>query len=186
MNFDAETKNNKIEKGSPKDDEPVFICIGKIHRTHGIHGDVVLSPMTDFPERIRAGRVIYIGEAHRPAKITRVRQQPPSLLIGISDYNDEVEAAELRNTYIYVRSDELPKLPEGEYYFHQLLGCTAIDPEGKSHGIITEILETGANNVYVIKKSDGQEELVPAVPEYVMSISIPRKEILIKFPEWVD
>lgn len=184
MDSYAEEKMMNNE-GSLSFSGPEFICIGKIHRTHGIRGDVLLEPMTDFPERIRSGRKVYAGEEHKPLKITRVRQKPPMLLVGFSEFKDETESAVLRNQFLYVRADELPKLPDGEYYFHELIGLEAVNKDGKIMGVLSEILETGANDVYVIRKEDGSEELVPAVPQFILEVDMPKRQIRIDFPEWI-
>lgn len=172
-------------QGSLQTSEPEFICIGKIHRAHGIKGDVILDPMTDFPERIRRGKTVYIGEEHKPLTVARVRQKPPFLLVGFKEIEDETEAAEFRNTYVFVKTADLPKLPEGEFYFHQLIGLEAVNVSGEHIGILSEILETGANDVYVINKDDGTEELVPDVPQFIQKIDIDGHRIIIDFPEWV-
>lgn len=177
--------NQSNNQGSLQTSEPEFICIGKIHRTHGIKGDVILDPMTDFPERIRRGKTVYAGESHRQLTVSRVRQKPPFLLVGFKEIEDETEAAEFRNTFVYVKTSDLPKLPEGEYYFHQLIGLEAINAKDEHIGTLTEILETGANDVYVIRKDDETEELVPDIPQFILSIDIDRHVIKIDFPEWI-
>ena len=71
------SENHNNNQGSLQSSEPEFICIGKIHRAHGIRGDVILDPMTDFPERIRRGKTVYAGEDHTPLTIARVREKAP-------------------------------------------------------------------------------------------------------------
>ena len=88
--------NNLNNQGSLQTSGPEFICIGKIHRAHGIQGDVVLDPMTDFPERIRRGKSVYIGETHIPVTVARVRQKPPFLLVGFKGIENETKASEFR------------------------------------------------------------------------------------------
>ena len=177
--------NNEINQGSLKVGEPEFICIGKIHKSHGIKGDVVLDPMTDFPERIRRGKTVYAGENHQLLTIARVRQKPPFLLVGFREITDETQASEFRNTLLFVKTSDLPELPEGEYYFHQLIGLEAVNEAGDHVGTLYEILETGANDVYVIRKDDGTEELVPDIPQYIQQIDVKNHFIKISFPEWV-
>ena len=177
--------NHTNNEGSLQTSEPEFICIGKIHRAHGIRGDVILDPMTDFPERIRRGKAVYAGEDHLPLTVARVRSKPPYLLVGFSELQDETAASELRNQYLYVKASDLPELPDGEYYFHQLIGLEAVDAMGAHVGTLSEILETGANDVYVIKKDDGTEDLVPDVPQFILEISLEEKKIKINFHEWI-
>lgn len=182
---ERDNANLKNNQGSLQTSEPEFICIGKIHRAHGIRGDVVLDPMTDFPERIRRGKVVYAGDDHTPLTVLRVREKAPYLLVGFKEVEDETAASVFRNTYVYVKTADLPKLPDGEYYFHQLIGLEAVNTDGKHVGVLSEILETGANDVYVIRKDDGSEELVPDVPQFIRLIDVPNHRIRIDFPDWI-
>ncbi len=176
---------NAKNSGLSETGGPEFICIGKIHRTHGIKGDVILDPITDFPERIRKGRAVFAGEQHKPLTIARVREKAPYLIVGFKELEDETKAAEFRNQYLYVKASDLPKLPEGQYYFHQLIGLDALDKAGGHVGVLTEIIETGANDVYVIRTDSGKEELVPAIPQHILKVDIDAKQISIDFPEWI-
>lgn len=181
-------RDNKVtsdKKGSPVTGGPEFICIGKIHRAHGIRGDVVFNPMTDFPERIRRGKTIYVGDEHLPLTIAHVSEKPPYLLVGFKEISDETAASQLRNRFAYVKTDELPPLPEGEYYFHQLIGLEAVDQAGSHIGVLADILETGANDVYVIRKDDESEELIPDIPQFILGIDLEEKKITVVLPEWI-
>ncbi len=178
-------KANQNKQGSLQNSGPEFICIGKIHRAHGIRGDVILDPMTDFPERIRRGKIVYVGEDHKALTVCRVREKPPYLLVGFSEIGDETAASEFRNQYMYVRTADLPPLPEGEYYFHELIGLDAVGADGQNIGVLSEILETGANDVYVIRKPDGTEELIPDIPQFILKIDIEAHTITINLPEWI-
>lgn len=169
--------------GSSKNGEPEFVCVGKIHRSHGIEGAVVFNPMTDFPERIRRGKTLWVGEEKRPLTVRLVRQKPPYLLVTFREIFNETEASDLRNTYAFVRVDELPPLAPGEYYFHQLLGLTVLNELGEAVGKLDDILETGANDVYVVRTEDGSEKLVAAIPENILTVTIENRTITIRFPE---
>lgn len=175
----------KADQGSPDTGEPGFVCIGKIHRTHGIEGTVVLNPMTDFPERIRSGKKVFAGLDHRPLTIVSVGQKPPYLLVRFAEFTNETEAAELRNTFLFVPIADLPPLPHGEYYFHQLIGLEAVNEAQEHVGTLKEILETGANDVYVILRDEGTEELVPAIPQYIKEVRLSEKKIILNLPEWL-
>lgn len=172
-------------KGSSMPDEPHFVCIGKIHRSHGIQGEVVFLPLTDFPERIRRGKRVYISEEHIPAVIQSVRKKPPFLLIHFDLFSDERQTEWTKNKFVYVSVQDLPELPAGEYYFHQLIGLDVVSPDQVHVGILREILETGANDVYVIQRDNGKEELIPAIPQFVKKILIDEKKIIIEMPEWI-
>lgn len=169
--------------GSPQNGEPEFVCVGKIHRSHGLDGSVVLNPMTDFPERIRPGKKLLAGDEKRELTIRAVRTKPPYLLVRFDEIQDAEAASELRNTFVYVSVASLPKLPEGEYYFHQLIGLTAVSEDGTPLGRLEDILETGANDVYVIRLHDGSEKLVADIPANIGKVDINAGTMIVRIPE---
>jgi 16S rRNA processing protein RimM len=161
----------------PTPGEPVFLVVGKLRRPHGVRGEMILEVYTDFPERLRTGSTVFVGEEHQPRKIRSRRRYSEDLLLALEGCTTPEEAGELRNTYLYVRSDLIPPLPEGEFYHHQLLGLCVVSDEGRYLGRLTQILETGANDVYVIQPESGKEILLPAVDSVILSVELPRGEI---------
>ena len=119
------------ETGSPLTGEPVFLVVGKLRRPHGLAGEILMEIITDFPERMRRGREVFIGEAHTPVIIEKSRPQPPFLLVKFRDIETPDAAGEFRNNIVYVRADSLPPLPEGEYYHHQLVGLRVLAENGQ-------------------------------------------------------
>lgn len=140
--------------------------------------------LTDFPERIRAGKTVYVGEKYQPVKITHVRSQNRALLISLEGCNTPEDVARYRNLVVYVPTKEVPKLPEGEYYHHEILGASVVDQNGVELGSLYEILETGANEVYVVKSPEGKEILLPAIESVILSISLEKKLVTVHPPEW--
>lgn len=84
---------------------------------------------------------------------------------------------------VTMEEKDLPRLPDGEYYYFQLLGLSVI-AEGKNIGEIKEIIKTGANDVYVVAVPKGKEICLPAIPSCILSIDIERKEMKVALPEW--
>ena len=171
--------------GSPAPGEPVFVALGFLRRTHGIYGEIIMDVLTDFPERMRAGRLVYVGENHEEHKLATVRQANKTLLVSIRGYSTPEEAARFRNSYVYARVDELPELPEGEYYHHQLIGLAVIHENGTPLGKLMEVLETGANDVYVVRDDKGSEQLFPAIADVVLSVDLERQEMRVRPQDWV-
>lgn len=170
--------------GSPSSGEPVFLAAGLIRRTHGLTGELVMTVLTDFPERIKKGKEVFIGENHLPLEIAGVRWQNKDLLICFVNYDNIELASRLKNNVLFIKADGLPELPKGEYYHHQLIGLTVVDDEGKILGILNEILETGANDVYVVKAEDGNEILLPALNDVIIEIDLSAKKMRVKQPSW--
>jgi 16S rRNA processing protein RimM len=175
----------EIKTGSPAPGEPAFLAVGRFRRTHGVAGEIMFEVLTDFPERLGPGRQYYVGDLHRPLLILSRRPVEKGLLLTLEGYTDVDQVAALTNEVLYVRSDSLPPLPEGEFYFHQLLGMRVEDGTGQVLGRIAEILETGANNVYVVKSEEGNELLIPAVEPFVQEIDLEKGVMRINPPEWL-
>lgn len=163
--------------GSPSPGEPVFLVVGKLHRPHGVEGEIILEVITDFPERLQPEVGVYVGEEHRLLRIRDRRQHARGLLLAFEGYHDPERVGELRNQWVYVRAEDRPPLPEGEYYHHQLLGLRVVDEEGKHLGILTHILDTGANEVYVVRPESGPEILLPAIEPVILDINIEKGEM---------
>jgi 16S rRNA processing protein RimM len=90
----------------------------------------------------------------------------------------------LTNQLVYTRSDHLPGLPEGEFFFHELIGLDVFDTEDHYLGVLTEILETGANDVYLIRDQAGGEVLIAAVDENILEIDLERGRMTVAVIHW--
>ncbi len=170
--------------GSPQPGEPVFLAVGFLRRPHGVEGEILMEVLTDFPERLRSGRTVYVGEDHQPMRIAHKRSQDRALLITFPGIDTPEAAGLLRNKRVYIQADNLPELPEGEYYHHQLMGLKVIDENGLEIGLLTEIIETGANDVYVTTSVEGKEILFPAIESVILGVDLERNEMRVKLPAW--
>ncbi|MGB9674448.1 MAG: ribosome maturation factor RimM, partial [Anaerolineales bacterium] len=156
--------------GSPVEGEPAFLVIGKIRRSHGVHGDVLMEVISDFPERIQAGVTVYVGESAQPLEIVSCRTHKDGLIIRFAAYDNPESVSVLRNTLVFVRSEDRPLLAPGEYYHHQLLGLQVNSDEHEVLGRVVEILETGANDVFVVQSEDGKKIYIPYADEFIKEI----------------
>lgn len=175
----ANSANSNGAAGSPQTGEPLFLVVGKIHHPHGLKGDVIMEVITDFPERLRAGVVVYVGDQHIPLTIHSRRKYGTDLLLNFAEYKNPESAAELTNKLVFVRADDRPPLADGEYYQHQLLGLQVVSEEGQVLGNLVQILETGANDVYIVQPETGSEVLLPAIPDVIKGVELENKRIII-------
>jgi 16S rRNA processing protein RimM len=180
----SRVKNENHTAGSPLEGEPLYLVVGRLRKPHGLSGELLFDVHTDFPERIVPGKKIYVGEEHQPETIASIRPHQRGLLLKLSGKDTFENVELLRNQWVYVRSDELPALPDGEYYFHELIGLDVYDEQGMLLGKFKEILETGANDVYLILTPDGKELLLPAIDEIVKQIRIRDRKMIVNPPEW--
>ena len=155
------------EQGSPKG-ESIYLAIGFIRRPHGVKGEVIMDLHTDFPERIKPGRKVYIGDRHESATLGSVREHAGGVLVRIRGYDTPETAGRFRNQWVYVKTTEVPPLPEGQHYKYELIDMQVIDDAGNPLGTLTDILETGANDVYIVKSEAGKEILLPAIPSVIL------------------
>ncbi|MHC1784455.1 MAG: ribosome maturation factor RimM [Anaerolineaceae bacterium] len=181
---DALHSNHEAITGSPSGGEPVFLAAGQLRRTHGLTGEMVMTILTDFPARLRKGKTVFVGEKYAEMHISGVRSQNKDLLVTFEGIENPDQANKLRNKVVYVKADSLPELPEGEYYHHQLIGLQIEDETGSPLGVLAEILETGANDVYVVKSSDGSELLLPAIEDVILEVDLAAGRMRAKLPIW--
>lgn len=167
----SKTKN---APGSP-DGEPVYLVVGFLRRAHGVHGELIMDLHTDFPERLRRGKKLFVGEDRRPMTLSGVRPHANGLLVQLRGVETPEEAGQFRNQWVYVKASEVPSLPEGKMYQHELLGFQVVDENENVLGELVEILETGANDVYVIKDANGRELLLPAIPSVILELDPGRR-----------
>lgn len=163
--------------GSPQPGEPVFIAVGKLRRPHGVRGEIIMEIYTDFPERLQVGMLLYAGENRQELSLVRRRAHQNHLLVAFEGYTTPESVGTLRNQVLYIPAAELPSLPEGEYYHHQLLGMRVIDEMGRMLGNVAEILETGANDVLAVRAESGREILLPMIDEVVLKINLQDNQI---------
>lgn len=179
------TSSKHIQKtGSPQSGGPVFLIIGKLQRTHGVKGEIIMEIMTDFPEKIVPGNIVYIGSTQKEYEVATVRPTADKMLISFKGFNDCDQVSILRNQIVSIKTEDANQLPEGEYYHHEIIGMTVVEEDGKPVGTISEILVTGANDVYIIKKENGEELLLPAIRDAVRSINREQRKMVVRLPEW--
>jgi 16S rRNA processing protein RimM len=164
---------------------PVFIAIGRLRRPHGVKGEIMMEVMTDFPERLQDRRVVYVGRDYQPMTISGSRPHQNGFLLQFDGISSRDEISEFSNDYICVPADTLPPLEDGEYYFHQLIGLSVCDEALNVLGTLTEIFETGANNVYLVQNDDGSEVLLPAIDSVVLNVRIDEKQMIVRQPEYL-
>jgi 16S rRNA processing protein RimM len=161
--------------GSPAAGEPAFLEVGRVRRPHGLKGDVLVEVYTDFPERLQPDTEVFVGETHQPLVIRRKRTHNEGLLLGFDHYDTPEQIGRFRNQILYTARKKAQKLAKGEYYHYQLIGLAVEDEHGTPLGKVTDILETGANDVYEVTNETGTEILLPAIEDVILEINLDAK-----------
>jgi len=155
---------------------PTHLAIGRVVKPHGLAGEVEVQILTDFPDRFDMLKTVFLGDDHTPAVLESQRRHGRLILLKFAGCDDPGEAEKLRRELIYVPVDEAVPLEEDEYYLHEIVGLQAWTTEGEYLGRVEEVIDTGSNDVYVVR--DGaRETLVPALSDVVLKIDTKRGRI---------
>ncbi|MFR6496140.1 MAG: ribosome maturation factor RimM [Ruminococcus sp.] len=154
-----------------KDAYETVLEIGKIVNVHGLRGDVKVVPWCDDPE-FPANLKPYLGREHKPVQVADARLQKGNVLLRLEGVDTVEEAEKLRNQVLYMDRDEV-ELEEGVYFIQDLIGLEVLDVDtGKSYGKLTDVMQTGANDVYEVRDADGKTVLIPAIPDVVQETDL--------------
>ena len=138
-----------------------------------------MTVLTDFPELISPGQVIYAGERYSAYTVREMRWHGGDMLVSLKELPDRTAVEILRNVMVYMKSEDMPELPVGDYFIHQLVGMEVITDQGEKLGTLKEILITGANDVYLVESPEGKELLIPAIEDVVLDINQDSGQILV-------
>lgn len=154
-----------------------FIELGKISGFFGVKGWVKIYSHTRPRIGIGNYSLFCLGAKKTPIRFTRIKSSGKNIIGHIEGVDTREAAQPYIGQSLFIRQDELPQL-DNEYYWHQLIGLTVINRQGVTLGKITEMLETGANDVMVIHAASGEEILIPyAVSHFVLSVDLDKSEI---------
>jgi 16S rRNA processing protein RimM len=158
--------------------------VGKIVNTHGIRGEVRVISKTDFAdERYKTGNTLYIFMDHASepveVKVKSHRVHKSFDLLSFEGYDNINLVEKFKGAMIKIPESQLGELEEGEYYFHEIIGCTVVTEQGETVGTVKEILTPGANDVWVVKGKGGKEILIPYIADVVKNVDVKEKLITI-------
>jgi len=162
-----------------------MVTVGRVARTHGLRGDVVVNPETDFvEERFRRGAVVWIHSARADEALTiaasRIQGGRPDLTFeGIASIQ---EAERIAGQELRVPEDTLQPLPDGTYYQHQLVGCTVETAAGQRIGEVTRV-DGGTGGSLLVVVNGGEEILIPLAAPICVQVDVAAKTIVIEPPE---
>lgn len=160
-----------------------FIIVGQIINTHGVKGELKIFPMTDDLKRFKKLKKIYIDGEEKI--VSWCKLQADRVILKLEGIETMDDAQKLKTKHVYVSREDAVKLPEGRYFVADIMGCTVVDTEGTELGKVDEVIFTGSNEVYWIKKP--KELLIPVIEDVVVDIDVENEKITIKpVKEWQD
>jgi 16S rRNA processing protein RimM len=182
----SQKRRSKQDKqgSAPKGSGPSFLAVARVRRPFGVKGELLLEVLTDFPNRLMQSESLYAGNEHRVYGVDSIRRHGENMLLRLKEIHDCRGAESMRGAVLQMRVDDLPPLPAGVYYLHQIEGLEAVTEEGESLGWVKEILKTGANDVYVVQGPRG-EILLPAIPQVVREVRLEEGRIVVRLMEGI-
>ena len=163
-----------------------MINIGEITGAHGVRGQIKVASLTDFNDiRFAVGAKVYVEKLRTTMTITQSSVHKGLQLLQLDGIDDRDVAQSLLHTYLQIDKNDLQELPEGEYYQFQLIGVEVYEDD-KLLGTISNVQQTGANDVYYIDTPDqgGQKGqiLLPAIKSVVLSVDLENNKMQVKVP----
>jgi 16S rRNA processing protein RimM len=151
---------------------PDHVVVGRIVRPHGIRGDVLAEITPRLEGLLQAEATVFVGDSLEPTRIRSVRKHQHRHLLSLSGVTGREQAERLRDMALRVRVDDVDPLPPHVFYHWQILGMDVISEGGERLGRIDEIIETGANDVYVVRDEGGAGVLLPAIESVILDVDL--------------
>lgn len=164
--------------------EPRYLVVGRVLRPHGVRGEVRVEIVTGYPERLGQHAAFYLAhpnspEAVRRYAVERLRLHRDVALLKLEGCDTRNAADDLRGMLVQIPIEDAVPLEEGEYYLYQVVGVQVETEDGEQLGQVIEVLDTGANDVYVVQGPRG-EVLLPAIKDVVLELDLDARRLVVR------
>ena len=158
-----------------------YFRVGVIANTHGIRGEVKVYPTTDDINRFKKLKkcILDTGKEYIDLNVESVKFFKNMVILKFKEYNNINDIECQKGKDILVSRDNAVKLEKGEYYIADILGAKVILEDGSEFGVLEDVMQTGANDVYVVKTLDNKEVLLPKIDECVKKLDIENKIVTV-------
>jgi 16S rRNA processing protein RimM len=154
------------------------VAVGEINSPWGIKGHVKVTPLTSNPERLQPKQKVLVGDLSLTITDAKIVGKIP--VIQFSSFTTRNSVESLKGSLIEILEKDLPELPENIFYIHDIVGLTVFTDDEEVVGEVIEVLQTGANDVYVIRPSIGKDVLIPALESVIVAIKIEDESLIIR------
>lgn len=162
-----------------------YLRVGVIASTHGLKGEVKVFPTTDDPKRFRKLKKVILDtkKEQKPLTITQVRYFKNQVILKFQEFQDINEIEKYRGCDLLVSREDAVPLGENENFITDLIGMEVETEEGEPLGQLTDVLQTGANDVYVVETKEGKELLLPAIPSCILQVDVEEQRMKVHLLE---
>lgn len=167
-----------------------YIELGQIVNTHGLRGSVKVNVFSENLENIKKYKNIYLknkDNEYIEYRVLDIKFTNNQAIVTFEEITNKDEANSYRNKYLYIKREDLEELDDDTYYLIDLIGLNAyeiINNEEKLLGELIEVNQNAPTDIYVIKKTDNKNLMIPAVKEYIKKIDILNKKIIVDLSEY--
>lgn len=165
-----------------------MLQVGVITSPHGVHGEVKVFPTTDDNRRFKKLKDCFIdtGKECIPAVAAGCKFFKNMVILKFEGYDNPDDVQKFRQCRVMVTRENAVPLEEDEYFISDIIGCLVVTEEGQRLGTLFEVLTTGANDVYVVKKDNGKELLIPVIKQCVKNIDSDAGRITVRLMEGME
>jgi len=158
-----------------------MIKIGEIVNVVGLRGELRVYPYCESKERFETLKTVYFNQ--KPVQVQKVRYQDNLVVLKVAGIDDRSAAEACRGIEVFMDDKDLEPLPQGTYYVKDIIGFSVEDQSRGPVGVLKDVKDNGAQKLFVIRKNNGDEFLVPAVEEFFVGVDQERKVVLVDLIE---
>ncbi|MBQ2251129.1 MAG: 16S rRNA processing protein RimM [Lachnospiraceae bacterium] len=158
-----------------------LLRVGVITSTHGVRGEVKVFPTTDDMNRFKKLKTVILdtGKEHKTLNIESVKFFKNMVILKFKGFDNINDVEMWRQKDLLITRDQAVKLSPDENFIVDLIGLTVMTDEGEKLGVMKDVLQTGANDVYIVKMADGKEVLLPAIKDCILNVDLEKGEMLV-------
>ena len=162
-----------------------FLQVGVISSTHGVRGEVKVFPTTDDANRFRKLKTVILdtGREHLTLEIEGVKFFKQFVILKFKGIDNINEIEKYKGRSLLVDREHAVKLKKNEYFVADMIGISVFTEDGKPFGILKDVMETGANDVYIIESPEYGEVLIPAIRQCILEVDIENQRMVIHLME---
>ena len=156
-----------------------LLQVGVISSTHGIRGEVKVFPTTDDPDRFRKLKQVILdtGREQKGLEIEGVKFFKQFVILKFKDIDNINDIEKYKGKSLYVTREHAVKLKKDEYFIADLIDMQVELEDGTAFGVLTDVIQTGANDVYEVKRPDGKEVLLPVIDECILDVDLEKQQV---------
>ena len=158
-----------------------MLRVGVITSTHGVSGEVKVFPTTDDAKRFKKLKTVILdtGKGQTTLEIEQVKFFKNMVILKFDGVDTMNEVEGWRQKDLLITRDQAIPLEEDEFFITDLIGLNVVTDEGETLGTLTDVMETGANDVYCVKTPEGKELLLPAIRDCILDVDLDKEEMLV-------